>query len=461
MRNLKQALLAALLMPVFISCATYRQRIDDYYRNLQSGNYLAATKQLDKNRILKHTRNRVLYFLEKGYTLHLMKQYDSSNSYLNAADKLMEAGNNGAADMAVSIGLSPMLARYKPEDYERFMVHYYKALNYLYLSNIEDALVEARRISLSGRSVADQHSVITKKYTNDAFALILQGVIYEKDADINNAFISYRNAADIFLKHESKDYYGVTMPEQLKKDVLRTAYLMGFRSDLEFYERKFNMKFNPSSVTNTKELVLFTEVGMAPAKREMNTMFTLFKDGEGFFFSDYTNRYRIPVDYSIGIKKEDISLDKMKTFRIALPSYSTFRSSTTSVQATILKDSSSFIFEKVEDLNVLATSLLQERMLKEVGTALSRMLLRKLAEKEASKKDKALGEVLEALSFAAEQADTRNWQSLPSNIYYARIPLTGNTDSLSIRLDGHNSRTVQLAVSSTQQLQVYNVRDMN
>ena len=46
---------------------------------------------------------------------------------------------------------------------------------------------------------------------------MLQGLIYEKGNDINNAFIAYRNAADVYLKNDGS-YYGTKMPEQLKKE---------------------------------------------------------------------------------------------------------------------------------------------------------------------------------------------------------------------------------------------------
>lgn len=44
----------------------------------------------------------------------------------------------------------------------------------------------------------------------------LQGIIYEMGGDINNAFIAYRNAADVYLQ-SNDTYYGVELPGQLKK----------------------------------------------------------------------------------------------------------------------------------------------------------------------------------------------------------------------------------------------------
>ncbi|MFX8660939.1 hypothetical protein ABTM16_20055, partial [Acinetobacter baumannii] len=80
---------------------------------------------------------------------------------------------------------------YMGEDFERFMIHYYKALNYLYLHEPDGARVEARRITLSNNALEDK-TRSKNKYQEDAFSLIVQGLIYELNGEPNNAFISYR-----------------------------------------------------------------------------------------------------------------------------------------------------------------------------------------------------------------------------------------------------------------------------
>lgn len=455
-----QAALLILVLPAFFSCASYRQRIDAYYTQLKQGDYSAAESTLDQNKLLRYKRNRLLYFLEKGYVLHLQKQYDSSNAYFNAADRLVDEGRKGAKDVATAALLNPMFVEYKIEDHERFLMHYYKALNYLYLNKTDDALVEARRISLAQGAVAGQHSVTTKKFTADAFALILQGIIYEKANDINNAFIAYRNAADVFLKAENGVYYGVSCPLQLKQDVLRTAWLMGFQNDLSHYEKLFKLKFDKSFLGGQQQAVVFAEVGMAPVKEEVNTVFTLIKNDAGFFFSDYLNNL-YPLDFSVGINATSLSnnLKDFKTFRLALPAYAVQPSRFQSA-SLVLSDSVGYRFEKVEDINVLAKSLLSERMIKEVSIALSRLVLKKLAENEVKKKDKGWGGVFEAVNFFTEKADTRNWQSLPAAIFYARVDIAPGENTLKIQLNGKQQSEVRINSVGSNRLTVLNIREM-
>ena len=188
------------LMLFLFGCSTYNQQIAHYYAHVKDGNYAAANKDLDHNKLLKKDRNRLLYFLEKGKTYHMLHQPDSSNLYLNKADEYMEEVRADAKDVAVGTLVNPMMEKYKGEDFEKFIIHYYKALNYLYLNKTEDAIVEARRISLQTQQQSDKFNDKTNRYSKDTFSMILQGLFYEAGGDVNNAFIAYRNAVEVYEK---------------------------------------------------------------------------------------------------------------------------------------------------------------------------------------------------------------------------------------------------------------------
>jgi hypothetical protein len=253
---------------------------------------------------------------------------------------------------------------------------------------------------------------------------MLQGIIYENSGDVNNAFISYRNAADLFLRNDNT-WYGVRLPEQLKKDVLRTAWQNGFTDELMRYENIFNMKFEPGERPEGGELVLFWENGMAPVKEEQNFFFTLTKNGAGnFVFVDATGSFNIPFDFRDNIKDEDIKLEDFRSFRVAFPRY--VEQPLYYGNAILEVNNETFHFEPAENINEVAFATLRERFLKEMATALSRLAVKKIAEAAARpKKDdknkdsrEALALAIQIFNFASEKADTRNWQSLPHTIYY-------------------------------------------
>ena len=95
-----------------------------------------------------------------------------------------------------------------------------------------------------------------------------------------------------------------------------------------------------------------------------------------------------------------------------------------------------FQLEKTQDINAIAFKTLNERMLEELGKGLLRVAIKKQIEKQVRKENESLGFLVGALNFASEQADTRNWQTLPHSIYYTRVPLQKGKNELQLYTDG-------------------------
>src|SRR5690606_1618373 len=304
-------LFTSVLMLFLTSCVTYNQRISDYYHSLSRKDYSSAEKALQKNKLLKRKRNQLLYNLEMGKLAHIKGDYQESNRLLNEADLFMEDARTSLNDVAVSNLINPMMAAYKGEDFEKFMVHYYKALNYLYLGDIEAAVVEARRISLKSFELQDNNK--ENKYNDDAFSLMLQGMLYEVAGDWNNAFISYRNAADIYLNNNLQ-YYGVPMPEQLKQDLLHMAYVNGFTDLLQFYEKQLQTSYNINEISEEGELILFWENRLAPVKTEQHFFFSLTNAGAQFMFTDISGTINIPFYSTSAFNPDADAMKHMHSF---------------------------------------------------------------------------------------------------------------------------------------------------
>ena len=129
--HIYQPILFISLALILSSCASYNKQVGIYYTNLRQGDYERAAVSLDNNKLLKKDRNKLLYLLERGKVCHLLQQWDSSNNYFNEADLIMENARVSAKDLALGTLLNPMMQSYKGEDFEKYLVHYYKALNYL------------------------------------------------------------------------------------------------------------------------------------------------------------------------------------------------------------------------------------------------------------------------------------------------------------------------------------------
>lgn len=459
--HITRALVAAAVVPFFYSCATYNEQAAPYYSSMLEGNYEKASDQLDRTRLLKKDRNRLLYLLEKGKMEHLIGHYAHSNNYLNEADLLMEDGRTTVKDVAVGNLVNPMMKTYQGEDFEKYMVHYYKALNYLQLGAPDEAIVEARRITL--RSYAQDDKIRSeRKYVSDAFSHLMQGLVYERGGDVNNAFIAYRNAVDLYLERQGS-YYGVRMPGQLKKDLLRTAHQMGFTGEVEKYERLLETKYVHAEAPAGGELVVFWENGLAPVKTEQNLLFSLVDRGGGnLVFVDRGGLYNVPFDPDRYYHGDRTRLNHLAALRVAIPRYETILPHFSG--AALSGNGATYGLEPAQSVNELAIATLRERMLKELAQTLTRLAIKRLTEeivepdhddkKDKDQKKKKDDDWQEALAFglkvfnvATEKADTRNWQSLPHTIYYTRIPLQAGENKLAIELAGSGSKRAPKAIT--------------
>lgn len=463
--TLKASFLLGLMLFLF-SCASYNERIGTYYKQISDGNYTEAIKELDKNKLLQKPRNKLLFLMEKGKTSHLAGQYEESNRYFNEADQLLEDGIGGAMDAVVGTLVNPMSQTYKGEDFEKFMIHYYKALNYFYLNKKEDAVVEARRITLQSQEQGDKFNNKDSRYSKDAFSLMLQGLIYESDGDVNNAFIAYRNAAEVYLSNKDRTWYGVSMPVELQQDVLRMADMNGFKSELTRFEQLFNTKYIQKPVAEGGELIFFWENGLSPVKQQEEFMFSLVKGNNGsLVFTNIAGTMFIPFGHT----GDGINLNSVQSLRATYPKY--VAKPLYFNNATLSNGPVTANFEKAEDINELAFKTLEQRFVKEMGKILTRLAIKKSAEyvlKESSKgtgkngKDNSLLEGLgfgmQLYSLLSEKADTRNWQSLPSEIRYARIPLQKGENTIILNLKSANgaAETRTIKVTGTGKLQFYN-----
>lgn len=473
---MKQAWVAWLLMPVLFSCATYNTKLSGYYRNIRHADYRQAETELSKNGFLQNARNLLLFYMEKGKVYHMLGAYDSSNVYFNLADQFIENHRKASTgDAIVGNLINPMMQTYLGEDHERFFIHYYKALNYLYKGSVDEAVVEARRITLSTNAQQQKFSITSNRYTEDAFALIVQGMLYETAGDINNAFISYRNAADLFTSAQGP-YYGVAMPEQLRKDVLRTAEQMGFTDQLGIYQKKLNRSYEKQPSSEGGELIVFVERGMAPEKTEQNFILTNSGNGSDFFFTSQYGTLNVPFDYSYARRsRSEISLNQFRTIRIAVPAYAPAIHEMAASSITVNGQKTNT--ELIEDINTLAPAILKERIVKEASLALVRQVVKKLAEmgaaataksisksnsKEKDEKKKesnaeiavlTTGLLVNIFNTATEKADTRNWQSLPAFVQYVRVPLQKGNNTVTLQ-SGRQSKTI--TVEGTGKIQMMN-----
>lgn len=427
-----------------VSCATYHQLSAKYQHEVLSGDFDVAMKSIDDNKFFKKDRNELLYCLEKGKIAYLKGDYKLSNELFNQADLLIEDHKKNLGGEVLGVLTNPEKTTYKSEDFEKVAIHYYKALNYIFLNLYDDALVEAKRINLQLQKINDSYPAGKKnRYTTDAFALTLQGFLYEVTGNLNDAFISYRNAVTLYQENEGS-YFGVSIPTQLKQDLINTAHQLGFKDEELRYSELFNLQYESKSPNYKGDVIVFWENGLAPYKSQTYFTFSALPGNHNGFVNimndDLGVNFTVPVSNSNNQGKfSDISV-----FNIAFPKYEDRIPYFTSGKVILNnKASEMYRLELIEDYKTIAFETLKDRTVREIGKLALRVAAKKLSENIVRNQNENLGALLGLFNALTEKTDTRNWQTLPNKIYYTRVPLQQLNNKITVQVESNNGSSIE------------------
>ncbi len=422
-----------LLLPFLWKCATYYRRTLQFQEYVQSGNFDKADLWLENDSKDKEGKNKLLYLFNRGYVNFILGQPQKSNLYFQQADQLIEDQMKNPVNEALALLSNPMIKPYKPEDFEAVMLHYFTALNYISTSQLSDALVECRRVNIKLNKLNDSYSNKKNRYQRDAFAHLLMGLVYEASRDYNNAFIAYRNAYEIYRDDYSKQF-GVSAPQQLRNDLLRTAYICGFFDEVRYYEKEFNTQYQ-HVLTTEPQLVFFWMNGFGPVKHEWSINFTVLP-GQVGYVTFVNEEMGINLPFYIGDRpaNERNGFSQLRFLRVAFPKY--IERAPIYVSSTIDINGKTAQLQMAENINDIAFKTLHDRMMRELGNSLLRLAAKKALETAASSQNANLGTAVSIANALTEKADTRNWQTLPYSISYIKQPLREGENKITFTATG-------------------------
>jgi hypothetical protein len=398
-------LLALILcgLPVF-SCAPPVKHYVKVNQCLVQQDYTTALLELQKNKAEYKERNAALYYLEEGLIHHFAANYQQSNQSLAKAEGIMDAlYTKSISKEAASFLINDNTVPYSGEDFENALVNLFMALNYAKAGLHEDALVEARKVDnklnvLNSRYDDDKKNV----YKEDAFIRFLMGVLYEVEGEVNDAFISYRKAEEIY-RNDYTHNYGVSAPKVLIENLLRTGKEMGFYEEIAEIQAAYPgvIPMDPSQKRKMAEIYLIHYNGWGPEKVEKQWMVPM-PDG-----------YIAKIAYPEFQKKN-------------------YRIHHAEIQLRNLESGQAHQFqtEMMEDIGSIAVMNLENRLTRIKVKAIARATTKYLATKAASKAAEDQGGALVGLlvqvagnvaAAASEKADLRHWRMLPAEIRVGRI----------------------------------------
>lgn len=445
MVRFQKALLLIAPAVIMAACATFYQKTYQVQSSIASGQFEKADKLLANDNKWAENNHRVLYYMNRGVVSFMMNDYEESIKFLNQADHYIEDYSKEFGWETLSLISNPMVKPYQPEDFEAVMIHFYKALDFLALNDYEGALVEARRVNIRLQEINDKFKDHQNKYQRDAFAHNLMGMIYDAAGEYNNAFIAYRNALDVYEK-DYKKLFNLDVPLQLKKDLLRTARKTGFSDQVNFYENKFGIKASDVENKNEGELVLFWLNGMGPVKEEWQITISNMGISDGIVS---LGNPELGLNYAYSANnlsaREKAAFKNLSFIRVAFPKYR--ERLPVFSRGQILFNNKEIPFEKAQNINKIAFQSLRDRMVRELGNSLLRLATKRAMEELASRENENLGTIVSIINAMTEKADTRNWQSLPYSISYARISLPEGQNSINLQFSGSNSSHDQISVN--------------
>lgn len=482
-------LLVSAAILLLSSCMSYERSMDQLSRMLYFNEVEEAADWVSKKKVMKKGRNEVLLHMEMGAIERVVGDLEESQHFLQKADLLIEDRKVGAGQRAMSLMNNPRSLPYKTEFFENIAVHYMKCLNFLKMGRVSSARVEARRANLALQALNDAVPDKPLKYHDDVLAHVIMGMAYEANDEINNAFIAYRNAVNLFLTEDGKvkKYMGTSLPSQIACDLLRTADLMNFGSDYSYYSKILDVQCANDLPRQAGELILFWENGLAPEKEEVIVNLGLSPHGNGglqVFNSAQDIESSISAqemqNYNINLTYDNIS--------IALPIYRPQPAPL--ISGRVLANGKTRELELLENLNAIAPQSLRDRYARELANAVVRVLAKRAIqealssiewegdkEKEKEGKDKKddgeekksdnddnvqvdLGQIYNIFSTLSERADIRGWHSLPAEISFARVPLKPGNNKIQLELyDRQNRKAVnrEINIQSTGGMQFMSI----
>ena len=390
---------------------------------LEAGQPEKAYADLQKNAPKKPD---IPFLFELGLVAHYANHFQESNAALDQAGDIAEDRyTKSLSKEAGSLITSDKLRPYPGTRYERLLSHYYRTINYVYLNQLEGALVECRRAT----ALINYFKGEDEKYDffGAGFLAHLSGILFEATGEWNDAYISYKQAAAYYQNASEKT--GVEMSVDIGHSLVRLARRLGFADDLERYQEQYG-EFSPRP-ENTGELILFYESGYVPSKSEEALTFPILKK------DDVEDEKFVPT--LIGRKGrvyEDIELAYL--LRVAIPTIDSHRPLFSGVEVAVgAVKAGGVLVEDVENtaietFNAQRTGILLRTLVRAVGKYL---LYRK-----ANKENEALGLLVNLAGAVTEQADTRSWQTLPNQIFMVRMPLPAGTHTLNLSFLDANGR---------------------
>ena len=360
-------------------------RADIANRNLQGAEEFVANNNIKQDEALRA--------MHLGTIQQLKKDYDTSNQHLERAKQIAASLDAvSISESVAAITINQRVSDFKGNRFERLMIYFNKAINYLELGDNQAARIELSQAGLLLREwgIGDK--------ANYPFLEALLAIVYEQLGNYEAALVAYRRALAAYSGN------GKSAPKFLRQLYVDLLAERRRAQELDRAQRSLETKPTPALRQNNAKLAMVVASGMMTPLGS----FTI---------------YHWAADW-----KDDVL--------IALPFYPELIPIAPRPQLIWAEASANAGELGASQFGVLVNveqemrQALADDMARILPLAIARAVVKAQIQRKALEEDNALGALIYGASFISEVADTRSWDILPQSFHLGYLRLTPGNYSL-------------------------------
>ena len=380
----------------FVGCATYQHKIKDAYDHLEAGRPDRAVMLLQPQAEAEGD-DQLVYLLEYATALQQARQFKESDQAFLKAAKIAEIQDyHSLSRITGSLILSEGIMQYKGEPFEKVMIHVMLAINAAVIGDFENARVECRRIHQMLDKLKKESGL---PFEQNPFARYLAALLWEADRSWDFSYLDYADAYKLNSQIGS-----------LKANISYVARKAGRADDLSALGLPpiDRSEYAAREKSDHGELIFIYQQGQGPVKYP-NPEFP-----------------RLPRLYSRTSRGKLAQISVLPAKEKSAGESSEASSPTGELEvdgAAMVK----FMTERVFDLQDTAMRTLNDQYGAMVAKRIAGVAVKNAIAERVAEENRGLGALMWIGMNLADQADLRQWATLPESFQIGRLQLAPGT----------------------------------
>ncbi|MCK4549897.1 MAG: hypothetical protein KAU49_06995 [Candidatus Krumholzibacteria bacterium] len=389
----KAAITVLVVLSAIAGCATYTARMTETGIYYYDGEYDRARDELDELVLSSSNEDIYLYLLERGKVRLASGMYDSAIVDMQAAEQRFDEieGTTSIGEAFGTALVSDGSREYQPVAHEKILLNTYLLLSYLGAGERDGAYVERNRVIRRLSEYIGSVESVDDPPLDVPFARYIAAVMYENEGKLDDARIEYDRVEDLY-------------PEAVP--------------------------WSPNS--HLTEIVVLTEMGRAPVmiSREIRGYFEKVNGRTFGYFALPGGVGQQVYPVSSALIGNDTGFGTIFTF--AFPEY--VRIPRGAVLAYPVVDGvEAGMAVTLDDFEETAMEAFRRNLASILIRSAVRTYLQLLIQNELDGDVGRIAAVVSKFFSVTERADTRSWQTLPSEISVFRMEVEPGSHEVLMR----------------------------